>query len=77
MISPSKKIEAVNKTRHLDAEDLIKGIKNIGHQINLGSSTPLITDLRINQTFKDKAKKEETNITDLVLSALWLLREDI
>ena len=28
-------------------------------------------------TFKDKAKKEEANITDLVLLALWLLKEDI
>jgi hypothetical protein len=35
-------------TQHLEAEDLIGGIKNTGHQINLGSSTPLIIDLRIN-----------------------------
>ena len=63
--------------RRLEAEDLIKGIRDIVYQINLGSSTPLITDLRINWTFKDEAKEEGTNITDLVLLALRLLREDI
>ena len=32
----------------LEAENLIKGIKEIGYQINLGSSIPLILNLRIN-----------------------------
>ena len=34
--------------RRSEAEDLIKGIREIDYQINLGSSTPLISDLRIN-----------------------------
>ena len=33
--------------QHLEVKDLIKGIREIGYQINLGSSTPLISDLRI------------------------------
>ena len=52
------------------AKDLIGGIREIGYQINLESSTPLITDLRIDWTFKDKAKEEGASITDLVLLAL-------
>ena len=34
--------------QHSEAEDLIKSIREIGYQINLGSSIPLILDLRIN-----------------------------
>ena len=60
-----------------EAKDLIKNIRDISHQINLKSSTPLIIDLRINQTFKNKTKKKEVSIIDLVLLALRLLREDI
>ena len=41
------------------------------------SSTPLIAELKVDWTFKDKAKEEEVSITDLVLLALRLLREDI
>ena len=63
--------------RHLEAKDLIKGIRDISYQINLKSSTPLILNLRINQTFKDKAKEEGVGITDLILLALQLLKEDI
>ena len=70
-------MEAANRARRLDIEDLIKGIKDIGYQNNLKSSTPLIIDLRINWTFKNEAKKEEVSVTDLVLLVLWLLREDI
>ena len=39
-------MDAVSRVRHLETEDLIKGIRDIGHQINLESSTPLIKDLR-------------------------------
>ena len=53
------------------------GIKNIGYQINLESSIPLIANLRVDQTFKDEAKEEKTSIIDLVLLTLRLLREDI
>ena len=63
--------------QRLEAENLIKGIKDIGHQINLKSSTPLIADLRINWTFKDKAKEKGTSVTDLVLLVLRLLKKDI
>ena len=77
MISPSKKITAITRARRLDAKDLIKGIGDIGHQNNLKNSTPLITDLKIDWTFKNKAKEEGVSITDLVLLALRLLREDI
>ena len=41
------------------------------------NSTPLITDLRVDWTFKDEAEEEGVSITDLVLLALRLLREDI
>ena len=53
------------------------GIRNIGYQINLGSSIPLIADLRIDWTFEDEAKEEEAGVIDLVLLVLRLLREDI
>ena len=53
------------------------GIRDINHQINLGSSIPLIADLKINQTFKNKAKEERASIIDLISLALQLLREDI
>ena len=77
MIFLLREIEVVSKVWRLEAKDLIKGIRDIGYLINLKSSTPLIKDLRINQTFKDEAKKEEVSVTDLVLLVLWLLREDI
>ena len=48
MILPNKLIVDTNLARRLKAKDLIGGIRDIGHQINLGSSTPLIIDLRIN-----------------------------
>ena len=41
-------MDAVRKIQCLDIEDLIRGIRDISHQINLESSTPLIKDLRIN-----------------------------
>ena len=53
------------------------GIGDIGHPINLGSSIPLIKNLRINQTFKDEVKEEGVSIIDLVLLVLQLLKEDI
>ena len=70
-------MDTARRVRRLDIDNLIRGIRDISYQNNLGSSTPLITDLRINQTFKDKAEKKEISITDLVLLALRLLREDI
>ena len=70
-------MDTVNRVRCLDIENLIKGIKDIGHQINLESSTPLIKNLRMEWIFKDEAKEERTSVTDLVLSVLRLLREDI
>jgi hypothetical protein len=53
------------------------GIRDTGHQIDSGSSTPLIEDLRMSWTFEDEAEEEEASVTDLVLSVLRLLREDI
>ena len=70
-------MDIARRVRCLDIDNLIKGIRNIGHRINLKSSTPLITDLRMNWTFKDKAKEEGASVTDLVLLAIRLLREDI
>ena len=43
----------------------------------MGSSTPLIVNLRIDWIFKNEAKEEGASVTDLVLLALRLLREDI
>ena len=48
MILPNKIIVDISLTRYLKAEDLIKGIRDIGYQINLKSSIPLIANLRIN-----------------------------
>ena len=77
IISLSKRITATTRVQHLDAKDLIKGIRDISHQNNLKSSTPLITDLRMDWTFKNKTKKEGVSIINLVLLILQLLREDI
>ena len=60
-----------------EVKNLIGGIRDISYQINSGSSTPLITDLRIDWTFEDETKEKEASITDLVLLALRLLRKDI
>ena len=38
----------ISLAQRLEVKNLIRGIRDISHQINLGSSTPLITDLRIN-----------------------------
>ena len=70
-------MDVAKRVRRLDTDDLIGGIRDIGHQNNLENSTPLIADLRINQTFKDEAKEKGASVTDLMLSALRLLREDI
>ena len=59
MISPLKEIEVASRARRSKAEDLIKSIRDIGHQINLKSSIPLIKNLRMDQTFKNEAKKKE------------------
>ena len=47
MISLSERITATTQVQRLDAEDLIRGIRNTGHQNNLKSSTPLIVELRV------------------------------
>ena len=70
-------MDIARRAQRLDAVDLIRGIRDISHQINTGSSTPLIKDLRMEYIFKDEAEKEGVSITDLVLLVLWLLREDI
>ena len=62
------------RVRRLDAEDLIGGIRDVGHQIKLGNAIPLIKDLEIGSIFKDEDKKEGDSITDLVLLVLRLLR---
>ena len=70
-------MDIAKRARRLDIDNLIKGIRDIGHQINLGSSIPLIADLRTDWTFEDEAEEKKTSVTDLVLSVLRLLREDI
>ena len=40
-------MDAVNRAQRLDVKDLMGGIRDISHQINSESSTPLIKDLRI------------------------------
>ena len=70
-------MDTAKRAQHLNIDNLIRGIRDINHQINSESSTPLITDLRTDWTFKDKAEEEEAGITDLVLLVLWLLRKDI
>ena len=47
MILLSKRIIATTRVRRLNAKDLTRGIKNIGHQNNLENSTPLIAELRV------------------------------
>ena len=47
MILFNKIIVDISLARHLDTENLIKGIKDISYLFNLKSSIPLIKDLRI------------------------------
>ena len=47
MILPNKRITAITRAQRLDAKNLIRGIRNINHQNDLESSTPLIADLRV------------------------------
>ena len=70
-------MDVVSRARRLETEDLMGGIRDTSHQINLESSTPLIKDLRMEQIFEDETKEEGASVIDLVLSALRLLREDI
>ena len=70
MISPNKIIVNTSLAQRLKAKNLIEGIRDIGHQTNLGSSTPLIKDLRMEYIFKNKVKEKRASITDLVLSVL-------
>jgi hypothetical protein len=63
--------------RHLDAKDLIKGIRNNkGHQIELGHSTSLINNLET-EFFKDKDKEEEVGVIDLINRIVQVLRGDL
>ena len=63
-------MDVVSRVQRLDVKDLMGGIRDTGHQINLESSTPLIKDLRMEWIFKDKAKKEGVSVTDLILLVL-------
>src|SRR6266702_8980908 len=47
MISPSKRIVSVTRARRSEAEDLIRGIRNKDHQIELEGTTPWIDNLEI------------------------------
>ena len=40
-------MDVVKRAQCLNVDNLIEGIRDIGYQINLGSSTPLIKDLRM------------------------------
>ena len=40
-------MDIARRVQHLDIDNLIRGIRDIGHQINLRSSIPLIADLKI------------------------------
>ena len=40
-------MDVVSRIQRLEVEDLMEGIRNISYQINLGSSTPLIIDLKM------------------------------
>ena len=40
-------MDVAKRARRLDADNLIGGIRDIGHQINLKNNTPLIKDLRM------------------------------
>ena len=70
-------MDIVKRIQRLNTDNLIGGIRNIGHQINLKSSIPLIADLRTDWTFKDEAKEKGASVINLILLALRLLREDI
>ena len=62
---------------YLNTKNLIESIRDIGHQINLKSNTPLVKDLEEVQTFKNKVKKEGASIINLILSVLQLLKKDL
>ena len=40
-------MDTANRVQRSEIKDIIGGIRDIGYQINLKSSTPLIKDLRI------------------------------
>ena len=65
------------RARRLDVEVLIGGIRNVGHQIKLGNTIPLIKDLEISSIFKDEDKEGGDSITDLVLLVLRILKGDL
>ena len=73
MILLKDRITAISlewQAKCLDTKDLTGGIKNIGHQVNLESSTPLVKSLEMGEIFKDKAKEEGVSVIDLILAVL-------
>ena len=71
-------MEDINSAQHLEAEDLIKGIKNNkSYQIKLGHYTPLINNLEIRTIFKDKAGEEGAGVTDFIYWIVQVLKEDL
>ena len=65
------------RARRSDTVDLTGGIRDIGHQIESGNATPLINNLEIGSIFEDEDKEEGDGVTDLVLSVLRILRQDL
>ena len=77
MISPSKRITATVQARHLDAKDLIRGIRsNKSHQIKSGHSTPLINNLET-EFFKNKNEEEGVGITNFINRIVQILKRDL
>ena len=50
----------------MEAKDLIRGIRNEGHQIKTRGIVLWIDNLRIKDVFEDKDKREGAGVTDLI-----------
>ena len=58
----------------MEAEDLIGGIRNKDHQIELEGTAPWIDDLEIEDVFKDEDEEEGTGVMDLINGLVEILR---
>src|SRR6266705_2402022 len=74
IISPSKRIVKTRRARRLEVEDLMTGIRNEDHQIELEGTAFWIDDLEIKDVFEDEDEKEGVGVIDLINELVEILR---
>jgi len=67
-------MSVISLLQQLKAKDLIEGIiRNKDQQIKSGNTTPLISDLEIQNVFKNEDKERGSSVIDLINGLVNLL----